>query len=508
MLAVLVATAAGTAGLPHGAAAARELLMPGVTYERQVQFTAHGPVAIHVLQAPKPSGLWRLGPYLSNGAILGRERVTTMQRTASRDATVAGVNGDLFTWEDGRPSGILVQAGALHHPPSPDRSSVGVAADGSLRVERVRYFGTWRGTGQRRPLDLNETPGPNEVSLFTRSWGPSTPALENALEVVLRPFPPATPNGELAGTVTEVRQGSAGGIAIPPDGAVLTAQGPTAQRLLAEAPLGSTVNVRLVLSPDWTDVPEALGGGPALVRAGKPIFRHGELFSPDQLARNPRTAVGQTRDGRILLVVVDGRQPGYSAGMTNFELAQTLVRLGAADGVRAGRRRLLDDGLRRAPAQPALRPDGRAPGLRRAVRLLLGRLRRAAGRAGALAQRRRRGRRPGLRVQAGAPVGGDRRARGPARRAASARLGGQGAGHVPFRLERPRSRRRRRGGGELAAERDRDRRPRPQLARRSRVLAQSHALPPDAGTRAGARRARAADGSRRGSRSPGRRASR
>jgi hypothetical protein len=29
------------------------------------------------------------------------------------------------------------------------------------------------------------------------------------------------------------------------------------------------------------------------------------------------------------MVVVDGRRPGYSVGMTNFELAQTLVRLGA-----------------------------------------------------------------------------------------------------------------------------------------------------------------------------------
>ena len=74
------------------------------------------------------------------------------------------------------------------------------------------------------------------------------------------------------------------------------------------------------------------------MRAGKPIFRAGELFTPDQLARNPRTGVGQLRDGRILLVVVDGRRPGYSVGMTSFELAQTMVRLGAqtASGMDAG----------------------------------------------------------------------------------------------------------------------------------------------------------------------------
>jgi hypothetical protein len=33
------------------------------------------------------------------------------------------------------------------------------------------------------------------------------------------------------------------------------------------------------------------------------------------------------------MVVVDGRQPGYSVGMTTFEMAQTLVRLGAVRGM-------------------------------------------------------------------------------------------------------------------------------------------------------------------------------
>jgi hypothetical protein len=68
------------------------------------------------------------------------------------------------------------------------------------------------------------------------------------------------------------------------------------------------------------------------VRDGKPIFRANELFSTAQMARNARTAVGQLADGRVVMVVVDGRRPGYSVGMTNFELAQTLVRLGAVTG--------------------------------------------------------------------------------------------------------------------------------------------------------------------------------
>jgi hypothetical protein len=226
---------------------------------------------------------------------------------------------------------VLMQSGALASAPSPDRSSIGIASDGTLRVERIRMFATWRGTGQRRPLLLNQPPGPNGVALFTPAWGPATPSVPGATEAVLAPFPPTTPNVDVTGPVVELKQG-AGGTPIPPGGAVLLARGTGAQRLVAEAPVGTTLVARLRLNPDWTGVVEALGGGPVLVRGGKPVFRHFELFSKAQLARNPRTAVGQLADGRIVLVVVDGRQPGYSVGMTNFELAQTLVRLGAVSG--------------------------------------------------------------------------------------------------------------------------------------------------------------------------------
>jgi hypothetical protein len=64
------------------------------------------------------------------------------------------------------------------------------------------------------------------------------------------------------------------------------------------------------------------------------VYRSNEAFTMSQIApRGPRTAVGQRADGSILLVTTDGRQPGYSVGMTNFELAQTMVRLGAVQAM-------------------------------------------------------------------------------------------------------------------------------------------------------------------------------
>jgi hypothetical protein len=324
--AVIFCLLAGVFPLP--ADAAREVLLPGVTYEKTLQFTRFGPQAMHVITAPKPAGgLYALKPVLSNGSAIGRERVTSMQRRAAASATVAGVNGDLFTWADGIPSSGLIQDGVLRTTPHPRRSMLGIDTAGNIRVDRIALLGTWQGTGPRRPIHLvNRPPGNNGTTLYTPSYGPTTPPSPGVWEAVLSPFPSTTPNADLVGFVSENRRG---GTPIPPGGAVLAARGSQGQRLAAEALASDMLTVRLVLRPDWRDVPEALGGGPELIRNGRPIFRPTEDFGTYHLnRRHPRTAVGQKADGRIVMLVVDGRRPGYSAGMTNFELAQAMMRLG------------------------------------------------------------------------------------------------------------------------------------------------------------------------------------
>jgi hypothetical protein len=326
LLALLAALVAPAAAFGQGTE-----LMPGVTYDRTVEFTPHGAVVLHVITAPRPgdqNGLYALAPVLARGTITGgTERVTQLERDVSGSATAAGIEGDLFR-ADGSPSGIYLQNGVLQHPPLAGRSSIGVDTTGALRVDRVRFFGTWQGTGQRRALaGLNRVPAPGEVVLFTPVYGSRAPSVAGAAEVVLQPFPAATPNVELTAPVAAA--GNGGGEQIPSGGAVLMATGATAAKLRAEAPAGTALRLRLILQPSWDGVPTALGGGPLLVRAGKPVFRSLEDFTNDQVSsRSPRAAVGQLADGRILLVAVDGGRPGYSVGLTSFELAQTLVRLG------------------------------------------------------------------------------------------------------------------------------------------------------------------------------------
>ncbi|HVR12397.1 MAG TPA: hypothetical protein VMS41_01350, partial [Gaiellaceae bacterium] len=287
-LAVVLAALLGA--LFASSAAAQPIpLFPGATYERSVQFTPHGPVTVHVVRGAKPVGLYRLKPVLSNGSVVLRETVTSMQRRLASQETAVGVNGDYFAPSDGRPSGIFMSDGVLATAPNSARSSAGVTLDGLLDVRRVGFRGTWRGSGQRRALNfLNKAPGTNGISLFTPDWGPSTPRISGSFAVVLGSFPPATPNTDLVVPVTSTAAGSS--VWIAPGTAVLVARGNAAAKLEAEALPGTVVTLRLILQPDWSVVSDAIGGGPILVRDGVAVFRSNEAFTTSQLApRGPRT---------------------------------------------------------------------------------------------------------------------------------------------------------------------------------------------------------------------------
>jgi hypothetical protein len=335
-LVIAVMLAAAAAAPARAQNAPPSLLMPGVTYERQVEFTPHGPVVVDVVIAPRPDGsLYTLTPALSNGAVVGTEKLTDMEKNLSATATVVGVNGDFFTANPGKPTGMLMRAGVLESAPVATRSSAGIAGDGSLSVATVSFDGTWRGNGQRRQLDLNAPPVKGHTTLYTSAWGPATPAEAGVVVDVISSMPPLVPNRVASGVVAQVA--SAGPVPIPPGGAVLVSRGNQAPHLTAEAPAGTTVEIRPTLTPNWSAMQSAIGGGPLLVANSKPIFRARESFGDPVLnRRGARTAVGQLPDGRILLVSVEGGSSAYSAGMTNYELAVAVARLGAKTAMALG----------------------------------------------------------------------------------------------------------------------------------------------------------------------------
>ncbi len=96
----------------------------------------------------------------------------------------------------------------------------------------------------------------------------------------------------------------------------------------AHAP-GSPAEVDSTLARPW-NVRDAVGAGPMLVVDGAVrVTTDEEIFFGSAIPRtHPRTAVGRTADGDLILLVVDGRQPA-SRGVDLVELATIMRDLGA-----------------------------------------------------------------------------------------------------------------------------------------------------------------------------------
>jgi exopolysaccharide biosynthesis protein len=86
----------------------------------------------------------------------------------------------------------------------------------------------------------------------------------------------------------------------------------------------------------WWKMRTAVGGGPVLIHDGKIGItnREEQLFpgKPDG-EHDPRTAMGYTRDGRLIILVIQGRTPGIAAGATLQKEAELLLQLGCYEAL-------------------------------------------------------------------------------------------------------------------------------------------------------------------------------
>ena len=84
-------------------------------------------------------------------------------------------------------------------------------------------------------------------------------------------------------------------------------------------------------NPEKIKLYNAVTGSDHIVIDGKPLEPQ-----PDRkffTTAHPRTAIGITKSHKLLLVTVDGRQPGISEGMPLNELAQLMIELGAVQAL-------------------------------------------------------------------------------------------------------------------------------------------------------------------------------
>ncbi len=281
-----------------------------------------GPVWSAVLVLEGVGGALRLRPALAAGQVAGRERTSEIAR---REGALAAVNGGFFA-PGGDPLGCLMIDGELISEPVRGRTCMGILRDGQILLDVLDFDATVStATATARVDGVNRERGRDELIVYRSAYGSSTRTNGLGAEAIV------------VGDVVQRVVAGGGDAPIPPDGYVLSGHGRAAAWIREQMRPGQRVALRLQLlpasgDPRWREVVHVIGGGPRLLANGR--YVGGEGFPAAFVQRrHPRTAVARLADGRLILAVIDGRQPYHSLGVTLPELAVFLRALGATDAL-------------------------------------------------------------------------------------------------------------------------------------------------------------------------------
>jgi hypothetical protein len=318
-----------------------------------------GPWAVHLLEVDErvctaDLAARKAGPPLA-------ERALTSQLAGD---AIAAINADFFMLPGGTPIGAHVQAGRVlvgpgtRHVYAVDRDGGHWAGIAGLDGVAIAGTDTARIGQVNRPLIGGTHHPPREgVVLFDAWFGDPIPTEPPGTVVRLRlldvDHPAArTATGatavveaviEVDGPITDEARTDAGtgpepGEALAASEAAMRGVGRAAENWLERRVVGDTVVWRVELQPagkDHRPAAEAVGGFPMLVENGRGAYREQTGVIPSfGDRRHPRTAVAwDEARRRFFWIVIDGRQPPYSDGMSLPELEWLLLRLQASDAI-------------------------------------------------------------------------------------------------------------------------------------------------------------------------------
>lgn len=314
-----------------GARRATQTISPGVTFKT---LTESGPNRVFVLTVD-PSRDATLDNALARPTLPGYARTSSI---ATAHNAVAAVNGD-FGLSPGRPGHLYAEDGELVQTTllGLDGKNFAVSQDETARFidsPQVRVTGQVAGVSGTFNIEKWNvgTPGANAIAGYSSSGGAAAPTPRSTCSARLMPTSPISWAEGQSGvrrpyTVDAVACG-ASAMALN-GGIVLAAQqsGRGADQVKALT-RGTSVDITWTLG--WNGVLDAMGGSPVLLKDGKVMV---SACSEYLCYKHPRTAVGITSTGKVLLVVVDGRRSGYSIGMTLVQLANEMKKLGAVDAI-------------------------------------------------------------------------------------------------------------------------------------------------------------------------------
>ncbi|RVX37820.1 uncharacterized protein DUF2233 [Nonomuraea polychroma] len=264
-------------------------------------------------------------------SVAKRETVSSMAKAAN---AVVGLNGGFFNIHTakelrGEPVGASVVGGRLLSEAVPGRSAVVLQGRTAKITELQTTVIAISQDGEKASINgINRAAATDELVLYTEEYGAKTPA--GGTDVVM----------DAGGKVIGVR---VSGAAVAKGTRVLHGNGVAGEWLNQHAWQDWTVKVdtkvvdlrtkkELNLTPDL----HVVAGGVGLVRNGKVTItakRDGHDSMNMILRRHPRTLVGITSNGSLILATIDGRQPGITVGANFHEAAQFMRWLGARQAI-------------------------------------------------------------------------------------------------------------------------------------------------------------------------------
>ncbi|WP_396201588.1 phosphodiester glycosidase family protein [Gemmatimonas sp.] len=256
---------------------------------------------------------------------VGRNTTSVLlSRLPAASHAIAAVNADFFLFAPlGVPTNAHIERGTVIAGPGPN-VLLGYDAPRGLFIDSIRVSGAVTSAHGTVNVQNWNRPAANRAGLVDARWGVPLDTLVRTRAVRLDPIVPVRQDTSAGRYV--VRAARRGDTLVFGDTVLLIV--PPAQR--ARVVAGDTVMVQRRLTPYWPR--ETVGGrGVLLIDSvvGADVDKEGNAGFQ---GLNPRTAAGIATVGtsqRLLLAVIDGRQPGYSVGMTLRQTAELLQSLGA-----------------------------------------------------------------------------------------------------------------------------------------------------------------------------------
>ncbi len=300
-----------------------ERIAPGVEYGAYDLVTDAGPIVVHVIEVAPHAPNVELNSVLASDALGSNgETISSMAR---RTGAIAGINGDYFDiGNTNRPTNVVVRGGALVSTPT-KRYALAIGADAPPQIVEMNFTGTLQLPGRSYILDTvnhNST----GTALLTPAFGRVSPSDELTL-VALAPTDGTPPfatyrvTGILDNTVAQppgyylaIGLDAYGRVGVPDVGETIAVSGD-----LSPVPLGSLV--------------AAVGGGPLILDGGSWVDDPDGPNGGEYAQRIPCSGAAIAPDGTLYLLEVDGRQPGFSVGVTRPEFAALMRAFGAVRGM-------------------------------------------------------------------------------------------------------------------------------------------------------------------------------